>query len=154
MLKTANPMMPFEDWWGIVISTLDNPRKIRNWTPYNGYTVGGQFVARSYRSLTREEQSSWNDGYPFSVPDDWIVHTQVKGKELGKVSKKEFKDRYGGWRAYRDSDNKIIRKDFDGKTKASPYLISVFHAFDSLMSGDVDDPTALRQILQRIVSGF
>jgi hypothetical protein len=154
MLKTANPMMPFEDWWGIVISTLDSPREIRNWTSRNGLTVGGRFYARSYRSLSKEEQSDWNDGHPFAVPEDWIVCTQVKMTGFTIVSKKESKDRYGGWRAYRDSDNKIIRKDFDGKTKASPYLISVFHACDSLMSGDVDDPTALRQILQRIVSGF
>jgi len=152
MLKTANPMMPFEDWWGIVICTLDSPREIRNWTSLKGLTVGGRFYARSYRSLSKKEQSDWNNGHPFASADDWIVFTQVKETGVATVSKKEFKDRYGVWRVYRD--NKIIRKDFDGKAKASPYLISIFHAFDSLMSLDLDDPTALRQTLQRIVSGF
>ena len=144
MLKTANPMMPFEDWWGIVISTLDSPREIRNWTSLNGLTVGGRFYARSYRSLSKKEQSDWNNGHPFPTPNDWIVCTQVKGTGFATVSRKEFKDRYGGWRAYRDE--KIIRKDFDGKTKASPYLISIFHAFDSLMSLELNDSAFLSQI--------
>jgi hypothetical protein len=114
----------------IVISVLDNPREIRNWTSFNGYTVGGRFHARSYRSLDKEMQSKWNDGYPFQNPSDWIVCTQVTGEGVATVSKKEFQDRYARWRDYRD--NKIIRKDFDGKTKASPYLISIFHEFDKL----------------------
>jgi hypothetical protein len=59
------------------------------------------------------------------------VCTQVKAEGVATVSKKEFQDRYGRWRAYRDS--KIIRKDFDGKTKASGYLISILHEFDALM---------------------
>lgn len=123
--------MPFEEWWDIVISALDNPRKIRNWTPRNGYTVGGGFDARSYRSLDSAMQSEWNNGYPFQSPNDWLVCTQLKGKGVATVSKKEFQDRYTSWRSYRDA--KIIRKDFDGRTKASPYLISIFYAFDKLI---------------------
>jgi hypothetical protein len=124
-------MRTFEDWWQDVILVLDHPREIRNWTSHNGYTVGGRFPARSYRSLDKETQSQWNNGYPFQTPDDWIVCTQVKGEGVATVSKKEFQDRYVSWRAYRDS--KIIRKDFDRKTKASPYLISIFHEFDFFM---------------------
>jgi hypothetical protein len=99
--------------------------------PLNGFTVSGEFSARSYRSLSREQQSSWNNGYPFSSSNDWIVCTQVKGDGVTTVSKKEFRDRYRSWPAYRDV--KIIRKDFDGKTKATPYVISIFHEFDSLI---------------------
>jgi len=123
--------MPFEEWWDLVITVLDSGKKIRNWTPRNGFTVGGKFTARSYRSLTKEQQSSWNNGYPFSEPGDWLVCTQVKAEGVTAVSKKEFQDRYNSWRSYRDQ--KIIRKDFDGRTKASPYLISIFYAFDKLM---------------------
>jgi hypothetical protein len=94
---------------------LEIPREIRNWTAHNGYTVGSQFHARSYRSLDPKTQSDWNNGYPFQNPDDWIVCTQVKGEGVATVSKKEFQDRYSSWRAYRDS--KIIRKDFDGKPR-------------------------------------
>jgi hypothetical protein len=65
------------------------------------------------------------------LQNDWIICTQVKGEGVTTVSKKEFQDRYKSWRAYRDV--KIIRKDFDGKTKASPYVISIFHEFDSLV---------------------
>src|SRR5438445_3758540 len=108
-------MLPFEAWWEIVIAALGSPRKMRNWTSFSGYTVEGQFFARSYRSLSKKEQSDWNDGYPFTAPSNWIVCTQVKGEGVATVSKKEFQDRYSSWRAYRDS--KIIRKDFDGKTK-------------------------------------
>ena len=124
-------MRKFEDWWQDVILILDCPREIRNWTAHSGYTVGGRFHARSYRSLDKETRSQWNNGYPFQNVDDWIVCTQVKGEGVATVSKKEFQDRYSSWRAYKD--NKIIRKDFDGKTKASPYLIAVFYAFDKLM---------------------
>jgi hypothetical protein len=124
-------MRPFEDWWDLVITLLDFGRKIRNWTPLNGFTVSGEFSARTYRSLSKEQQSSWNNSYPFSSPNDWIICTQIKGEGVTTVSKKEFQDRYKSWRAYRDF--KIIRKDFDGKTKASPYVISIFHEFDSLM---------------------
>jgi hypothetical protein len=124
-------MMPFEEWWQVVISVLDNPREIRNWTSFNGYTVGGCFNARSYRSLDKEMQSTWNNGYPFQNPSDWIVCSQVKGEGVTTVSKKEFQDRYNRWRNYRDK--RIIRKDFDGKTKASGYLISIFYEFDRLM---------------------
>jgi len=144
VLKALNPMMPFDDWWVIVISVLDNAREIRNWTSRKGLTVGGRFFARSYRSLTKEERSAWNDGHPFAVPSNWIVCTQVKGEGVAMVSKKEFQDRYASWRAYRDGRN--IRKDFDGKTKASPYLISIFHEFDSLMSLDINDSAFLSQI--------
>jgi hypothetical protein len=63
-------MMPFEEWWQIVITALDNPREMRNWTAFNGYTVGGRFHARSYRSLDPDMQSNWNNGYPFQAPDN------------------------------------------------------------------------------------
>src|SRR5262249_16784844 len=108
--RERSRMRTFEEWWQDVIVILDHPREIRNWTAHNGYTVGGQFHARSYRSLSREERSAWNYGYPFSSPNDWIICTQVKGEGVATVSKKEFRDRYGRWPAYRD--NKIIRKDF------------------------------------------
>jgi len=124
-------MRAFENWWQDVILVLEIPRQIRNWTAHSGYTVGGQFNALSYRSLDQKARSEWNNGYPFQSPDDWIVCTQVKGEGFATVSKKEFQDRYASWRAYRD--NKIIRKDFDKKTKASPYVISIFHEFDFLM---------------------
>jgi hypothetical protein len=51
-----------------------------------------------------------------------------KGGRCYYSFKKEFKDRYNSWSSYRDQ--KIIRNDFDGRTKASPYLISIFYAFD------------------------
>lgn len=124
-------MKPFREWWQKVIAELDHPREIRNWTPLNGYTIGGTFVARSYRSLPRETQSAWNDGYPFQNPNDWIVCTQVKAEGVAQVSKKEFQVRYDSWRNYKN--NRIIRKDFDGETKASSYLISIFHRFDELI---------------------
>jgi hypothetical protein len=120
--------MLFEDWWQIVISMSDNGIQIRNWTAYNGYTVEGGFVARSYRAFTKAEQSLLNDGYPFSAPDDWLVCSQVKGGRCVPVSKKEFQDRYKSWDSYRDQ--KIIRKDFN----ASPYVISIFHRFDKLLN--------------------
>lgn len=125
-------MRSFEEWWDLVVTIVDFGRRVRNWTPRNGFTVGGEFSARSYRSLSSAEQSSWNNGYPFSSPDDWIICTQLKGEGVTTVSKKEFSDRYQSWRAYRDG--KINRKDFGGKTKASPYVISIFHEFDALIA--------------------
>ncbi len=127
-------MMQFEDWWEIVITVLDQGRRIRNWTALQGLTVGGEFAAWSYRSLSKEDQSFFNNGYPFESPADWLVCTQVKGEGWVPVPKKEFTDRYGSWRAYRD--NKIIRKDF----KASPYVIWIFHEFDALISVDFNSP--------------
>ncbi len=122
---------PFDQFWQEVITALDKPRKIRNWTPYNGYTVGGHFIAISYRALDGATQKSINRGYPYEVPDNWIVCTQVKGEGTAHVSRKEFRDRYLKWRDYRN--NGMTRLAFGGGTTVSPYLISIFHEFDSLI---------------------
>jgi hypothetical protein len=84
-------MRRFEDWWQDSIRILDSPCKIRNWTADKGYTVEGHFFARSYRSLSEEEQSDWNEGHPFAAPNNWIVCTQVKGGKVAIASKKSFK---------------------------------------------------------------
>jgi hypothetical protein len=120
-------MRRFEDWWQDSIRILDSPCKIRNWTADKGYTVEGHFFARSYRSLSEEEQNDWNEGHPFAAPNNWIVCTQVKGGKVAVASKKEFQDRYDKWRAYKGA--KINRTDF----RASPYVISIFHALEKLM---------------------
>jgi len=57
----------------------------------------------------------------------------LKGTKRITVSKKEFQDRYNKWPAYRD--RKIMRKDFNG----SPYLISIFNAFNYLIALAIDD---------------
>jgi len=129
-------MSSFEDWWDLAMTVLDYGRRIRNWTSFNGYTVEGNSLRVHIVLSSKKEQSDWNNGYPFSALDDWIVCAQIKGERVATVSKKEFQDRYDSWPAYRN--NKIMRKDFDGKTKASPYLISIFHEFDRLMSLDLD----------------
>jgi hypothetical protein len=123
-------MRPFEEFWTDALKLLDGGVEVRNWTGLNGYSVGGTFIARSYRSFTKEQQALFNNGHPFEDANDWIICTQIQGPGIARVSKKEFRDRYYHWRSYRS--NGITRKAFGGETNASPYLIALFHALDSL----------------------
>lgn len=124
-------MMPFEEWWQFVLLWLAYPRQVDNWTALNSFGRGGRFYARSYRSFTSEEQRVLTGGHWLSCPDDWIFCTQVNGSGFTKVSKKEFADRYHLWPSYRNQ--RVRRAEFNKDTKASPYLISIFHTLDPFL---------------------
>ena len=130
--------MVFEDWWEMVIATLDEPLLIKNWTAKTRENIG-EFVACSLRSLP-DNQRRGLYGYPFPEPDNWIVCNQVRGPGMISIVKRLSRERYDSWPSYRDERRGFIRKDFD----ASPYVISIFHAFDKYMR--VDDPDAVSAI--------
>jgi hypothetical protein len=124
-------MKPFQDWWKEVQQSMNEPRIIRNWTAKEGYSITGKFVALSYARLKPEIQAALNNGYPFSQPDHWIVCSQVKGENWTRASRKEFEDRYWKWIDYRNDG--MTRKHFSEPGNASPYLISIFKEFNSLI---------------------
>jgi hypothetical protein len=120
----------FDEFWRAVLGELNSTREIRNWTPFNGYAIGGKFLAVSYRALPPEVRAKVTGGYSYQEPDNWIVCTQLQADGITFVSKKEFSDRYGKWRDYRN--NGMTRRMFNGRTAASPYLIAIFKEFDRL----------------------
>ncbi len=127
-------MRDFEEFWMEMLRALQTSREVRNWTPFQGY-LGGKFRAISYIALdTKGRLAIQTWGFVRNPPEDWIVCTPLKGadhrRQFPTVSKKEFKDRYHKWATYKI--NGMTRVAFDGETKASPYLISLFKEFDFL----------------------
>jgi hypothetical protein len=123
------PPIVFDNWWTDVVSALDRGRTIRNWTPFNGYAIGGSFIAISYRMIDDDFKRKL-PGLLRDNPENWIVCSQVQARGLAYASKQEFQDRYFRWWDFRI--NGTTRQAFGDNKPTSPYVISIFKEFDYL----------------------
>ena len=105
-------MKPFPEFWKEVVSALQKPKTIRNWTAREGYSIGGKFQA-------------------VASSQEWIVCSRIEGKSDVQLSFVNFQDCYQRWPNYRA--NIMNRKAFAGDGAATGQLISILREFDYLL---------------------
>jgi hypothetical protein len=123
----------FDEFWELMLADLDQGvQQVKNWTAYNEYDVGGDFLVFTLRSMDEGQKRSWRRRLITGTdPNDVIVCTRVRGgKTFAFVSKKEFSDHYHKWPSYKRI---TTRKSF-GET--GPYLIALFKKYEHLMQSD------------------
>ena len=119
-------MRPFEDWFKEVLSALDQPKGIRNWTRED-QQKSSEFTARTYRSIPREEAAEFVWAGP-NHPEELIICTPLLGGRWKGVGRKGLMDIYPKWWDYRNG--KLNRRELGGPT---PYEISILKEFERLM---------------------
>ncbi|HEV2348499.1 MAG TPA: hypothetical protein VG028_01505 [Terriglobia bacterium] len=121
-------MKQFENFWNEFLAALDTKRKIRNWTTDKRYSLGGWFIAQSWRSA----EGAWDrsrPGLPIDARES-IICTQLREQGSVFVEKYHAEFCYRIWPTY--GANGITRKLFDEGGHANSYLISLFKEFEDL----------------------